>query len=31
MGEFYRDFSNSIYFYMRKGDLEEIEGLEDED
>lgn len=22
MGEFYRDFSNSIYFYMRKGDLE---------
>ena len=21
IGEFYRDFCNSIYFYMRKGDL----------
>ncbi len=31
MGEFYRDFCNSIYFYMRKGELEDIEGLEEDD
>lgn len=30
MAEFCRDFSNSIYFYLRKGDLE-IEGLEDDE
>lgn len=31
MAEFHRDFCSSIYFYMRKGDLQALEDMDDED